>query len=130
MSQVGVLQGFVLSPFLYSIYLDPLVDQLRETGPMMSLPFRPEVDINVFLCADDISSAISLVLLLQCVVIGPTVERLRLYVTDLSRKDSFNYLGVDIDHRGINTKAHANNRAEKTEKTFECLYSRFALSSS
>ena len=51
--QAGVLQGSVLSPLLYSIYLDPLVDKLKSEGPL--IPF-PHIDggINCLLYADDI----------------------------------------------------------------------------
>ena len=34
----GVLQSSVLSPLLYSIYLDPLVERLRAHGPRVPLP--------------------------------------------------------------------------------------------
>ncbi|KAG1139622.1 hypothetical protein G6F37_009249 [Rhizopus arrhizus] len=51
----GVLQGFILSPFLYSIYINELPKLLRlqqllqETSPTQMTPF-----INYLLCADDI----------------------------------------------------------------------------
>jgi hypothetical protein len=45
----GVLQGSVLSPLLYSIYLDPLVEV-----PSPSLPYN-DGRINCFLYADDIA---------------------------------------------------------------------------
>ncbi len=48
----GVLQGSVLSPLLYSVYLDPLVKKLRA-GPL--LPFaHADGGINYFLYADEV----------------------------------------------------------------------------
>ncbi len=48
----GVLQGSVLSPLLYSVYPDPLVEKLRA-GPLF--PFAHAVGgINCFLYADDV----------------------------------------------------------------------------
>lgn len=38
----GVLQGSVLSPLLYSIYLDPLAEKLRSSGPRIRLPNQSE----------------------------------------------------------------------------------------
>ena len=51
--QAVVLQGSVLSPILYSNFLDPLVDSLKH-GPMMNLPFQSE-GINCLLYADSFS---------------------------------------------------------------------------
>ena len=50
----GVLQGSVLSPLLYSIYLDPLVDSLRSHGPSVNIP-GSQVHLNALLYADDIA---------------------------------------------------------------------------
>ena len=50
----GVLQGSVLSPLLYSIYLDPLVEKLRAHGPRISFP-NDSTGINSLLYADDIA---------------------------------------------------------------------------
>ena len=102
----GVLQGSVLSPLLYSIYLDPLVDKLRRHGPRMSLPLNATEGINAFLYADDIalvatsSRDLSRLLRLaeedsiargyrfspaKCVVVSQDAARQRLYNSDLAR---------------------------------------------
>ena len=107
----GVLQGSVLSPLLYSVYLDPLVEKLSQ-GPRMSLPHHSE-GVNALLYADDIALIAStpqeLRLLLQiaeqdsqdrgyrfspskCIVIGSDREVYRLYNTPLIRQSSFRYL--------------------------------------
>lgn len=132
----GVLQGSVLSPLLYSIYLDPLVDKLRTNGPRISLPHQIE-GINSLLYADDIaliaSSPYQLRRLLQiaeedslergyrfsptkCVVVGSDRSPQRLYDSPLLRQSSFNYLGIEIDHRGVNPKLHAASRSSKATK--------------
>ena len=43
--QAGVLQGSVLSPLLYSVYLDPLVDKLKSEGPL--IPFRTSMVVLI-----------------------------------------------------------------------------------
>ena len=137
----GVLQGSVLSPLLYSIYLDPLVHKLRSSGPRISLPRQTE-GINAFLYADDIaliaSSPLQLRRLLQiaeadslargyrfspskCVVVGTDRYPQRLYDAPLVRQSSFCYLGIEVDHRGLNSRLHATSRATKALKAAERL---------
>ncbi len=48
----GVLQGSVLSPILYSVYIDPLVTKLKS-GPLVPFTQMNGV-INCLLYADDI----------------------------------------------------------------------------
>lgn len=52
-AQLVLLQGSVLSPLLYSIYLDPLVDSLRSHGPSVHIP-GSQIQLNALLYADDI----------------------------------------------------------------------------
>ena len=132
----GVLQGSVLSPILYSIYLDPLVLKLRAEGPLIPLPLF-DGGINCFLYADDIalvaSSAKALTRLLdisatdsinrgyrfspvKCVVVSPGKQIHKLYGGALLRQNSFCYLGVEISHTGINCLTHVRKRIEKAEK--------------
>ena len=136
----GVLQGSVLSPLLYSIYLDPLVEKLSH-GPRISLPHQSD-GVNALLYADDIaliaSSPHQLRRLLQiaeedslsrgyrfspskCIVVGSDRQGYRLYDAPLIRQSSFRYLGIDIDHRGVNCKLHAAARSAQALKAAERL---------
>jgi hypothetical protein len=132
----GVLQGSVLSPILYSIYLDPLVARLSEDGPSISLPHSGG-KINCFLYADDIAlvatSASGLKKLLQvasadsfvrgyrfsptkCIVVAPGKSVQRIYGNALVRQRSFCYLGVDMSNTGIKACQHVDRRIAKAEK--------------
>jgi hypothetical protein len=126
----GVLQGSVLSPLLYSIYLDPLVAKLRTMGSRIRLPSKPvSEEINALMYADDIAlianSSRNLKRILElaeedsidrgyrfsptkCVVVSQDNTRYRLYGTDLTKENSFCYLGVDINCLGICESAHKN----------------------
>jgi hypothetical protein len=134
----GVLQGSVLSPLLYSIYLDPLSEKLRTSGPRIRLPLKPATEgINSLMYADDIAlistSSRNLARLLRlaeqdsmergyrfsptkCVVVSQDCFRHRLYGEELKKEQSFCYLGVDMNCRGINEKLHAKRRIEKAKK--------------
>jgi hypothetical protein len=131
----GVLQGSVLSPLLYSIYLDPLVDALRQ-GPSPSLPYN-DGRINCFLYADDIAlvahSAADLNSLLaiceadslqrgyrfspaKCVVVSSGQTTHRIYGNPISRQDSFCYLGIEFNQFGISMRKHVESRISKAER--------------
>jgi hypothetical protein len=134
----GVLQGSVLSPLLYSIYLDPLSEKLRTSGPRIRLPLKPATEgINSLMYADDIAlistSSRNLARLLRlaeqdsmergyrfsptkCVVASQDCFRHRLYGEELKKEQSFCYLGADMNCRGINEKLHAKRRIEKAKK--------------
>ena len=135
----GVLQGSVLSPLLYSIYLDPLAEKLRDLGPRICLPHSPDTSgINALMYADDIAiiakSSRDMTWLLKlaeedsiargyrfspakCVIVGQDGSRQRLYGSEIPRAYSFCYLGIDVDCRGIQEKNHARRRCEKAEKS-------------
>ena len=46
----------------------------------------------------------------------------KFYNSELTRQRSFSYLGIEMDHRGINAGAHAHARAAKADKAAERLY--------
>ena len=113
----GVLQGSVLSPLLYSIYLDPLVEKLRAHGPRISFP-NDSTGINSLLYADDIaliaSSPRDLRRLLttaeedslergyrfspqKCIVVGMDHSVFKLYDAPLVHQSSFCYLGIEVN---------------------------------
>ena len=137
----GVLQGSVLSPLLYSIYLDPLVEKLRAHGPRISFP-NDSTGINSLLYADDIaliaSSPRDLRRLLttaeedslergyrfspqKCIVVGMDHSVFKLYDAPLVHQSSFCYLGIEVNCRGVDEKKHAKARASKAIKVAERL---------
>lgn len=133
----GVLQGSVLSPLLYSIYLDPLVESLRAHGEGIMLPIGGR-SMNCLLYADDIAliatSPQALDSLLEiaeadsisrgyrfspskCVVISPLRPpgSHSLYGQALVPATHFNYLGVEFSSLGIDESRHSSNRIRKAE---------------
>ncbi|KAG1578780.1 hypothetical protein G6F48_011664 [Rhizopus delemar] len=91
----GVLQGSILSPFLYSIYVNQLPNLLRDHPLLMVLRLIP------------------LNLLYQS-----TVSYYALYGIILPRQVSFSYLGIPISPGGyLNTKKLIQNNINKALKT-------------
>ena len=130
----GVLQGSVLSPLLYAVYIDLLVEKLRS-GPSITLPNGSK--INCLLYADDIailaSNPSNLATLLRiaqedsnvrgyrfsptkCIVVSPTLTAQSLYGAPLTVEDHFNYLGVEFTYKGISEALHIANRIDKLKK--------------
>jgi hypothetical protein len=137
----GVLQGSVLSPLLYSVYIDPLVEALRS-GPLLQLPNGH--GINCLMYADDIvvvardpSSLRQLLLLAEadsiargyrfspskCVTLTHLNHSQSLYDAPMPIEDHFNYLGVEFNCSGIDEALHVKNRAGKLLKQADALAS-------
>ena len=137
----GVLQGSVLSPLLYSVYIDPLVEALRS-GPMIQL--EDNRSINCLLYADDIvliakdPSALRQLLSLaeidsvnrgyrfspsKCVLISRLKHPQHLYGQPMTLADHFNYLGVEFRCSGIDETLHVANRISKLQKQADVLAS-------
>ncbi|EIE76949.1 hypothetical protein RO3G_01653 [Rhizopus delemar RA 99-880] len=124
----GVLQGSILSPFLYSLYINRLPSILRQpllldnsfSGDIVS-DLTPA--INCLLYADDvvlIANPENLTSLLhkcedhsyslgyrwnplKCVIVAPTsdVKTYQLYGTTIPKESSFSYLGIPIKPGGL-----------------------------
>ncbi|KAG0926567.1 hypothetical protein G6F28_012981 [Rhizopus arrhizus] len=124
----GVLQGSILSPFLYSIYINRLPSILRQpllfdnsfSGDIVS-DLTPS--INCLLYADDvvlIANPENLTSLLhkceahsyslgyrwnplKCVIVAPTsdITTYQLYGTTIPKESSFSYLGIPIKPGGL-----------------------------
>ena len=136
----GVLQGSVLSPLLYSVYIDPLVEKLRA-GPL--IPFTHlDGGLNSLLYADDVvlvaRNGRHLKRLLEiaqedslargyrfsptkCAVISNDNVPKRLYNADVPSVQSFCYLGMDMTAAGVDEIAHAKPRIGKAEAAAKSL---------
>jgi hypothetical protein len=135
--ELGLLQGSILSPVLYAIFIDDLLRQLRQsaTWSMGGVP------TSVFAYADDLALVADdenhLACMLRictayaechgfrfapskCVVIAPLgweSPECDLHGERLPRSSSFVYLGVDIDLIGIDSTRHAKRMRSKAVGT-------------
>ncbi|KAG2190643.1 hypothetical protein INT47_004826 [Mucor saturninus] len=97
----GVLQGSVLSPHLYSIFINSLPQQLSEIHPTNNLQ-----DINCLLFADDVVLISSSNKMQNLLNISPTVK----------------YLDLQFNHLGMDTQAHINTLKEKVNKSMQRIH--------
>ena len=130
---VGLLQGSVLSPKLYSVFIDDITNALmrESTLEMAGMP------VGVYMYADDIAllarSREDMQALLQiceahsnengyrfapgkCVVVADGPVENFLYGEALPQQDQFTYLGMIFGCTGMNTKAQVALLASKGQK--------------
>ncbi|KAG2190904.1 hypothetical protein INT47_004828, partial [Mucor saturninus] len=135
----GVLQGSVLSPHLYSIFINSLPQQLSEIHQSHNLQ-----DINCLLFADDvvlISSPNKMQHLLdlceehsllngyrwsptKCTVISSPTNNTtdKLYNTNLPTAETVKYLGLQFNYLGIDTQAFINNLKQKVNNSMHRIH--------
>jgi Reverse transcriptase (RNA-dependent DNA polymerase) len=130
--RAGVMQGSVLSPCLYSAFVNGLAEELVGAG---ELPIE-NTTLSTFLYADDMAIVADNDRQMQklldicekysighrfrfnprkCEVFGS--EKLRLYGEPLPKTDLFKYLGVWFRPWGIDWKTHVGKMIEKARNS-------------
>lgn len=125
--QAGLLQGSVLSPFLYSVFIDDLAAELSKHHVVKA----GSISLNCTMYADDIAifakSAQVLQMLLthcsrhanmnryrfnvqKCAIIGDPDYEYRLEGHLIPKVDMFIYLGVEVGRQGIRFKDFIERR--------------------
>ena len=144
-NNAGVLQGSVLSPFLYSIFIDDLP---RRLDPLPKVSIN-NLQANCLLYADDVvlfaQSPAELQALVEesqqhaienrfrfnvdkCVVLAAQNININLHGKPILQEESFRYLGVDITTKGIDVDMFLERRIMETLNACNLL-SRIGLNS-
>jgi hypothetical protein len=140
----GLLQGSILSPTLYSLFINELPERLARLGR----PGQGDAPVSAFLYADDIALVGDDMAHLQsmltvcetharemgyrfapakCVHLGALPgQTVYLYGTPLPKSDMFPYLGVPVGPKGIQYEAHGEHVAESFGKALQ-LFRTFGL---
>ena len=132
--ECGLLQGSSLSPVLYSAYINGVAQEARKTATV-TLNGEP---IGALLYADDIALVAnnerSLQLALdnlaehshfmgfqfnpkKCEVVAPGPITVTLYGAPLTQVPKFKYLGVEMNHNGIDAEALVKRNIQKAKST-------------
>lgn len=135
----GLLQGSILSPLLYSIFIDTLPGKIIEWRKNTS--FHNETPF-LFLYADDIAILATSKLEMQGLLetceahsidnnyrfntsksfcITPEPTKFQLYNQDLQESNSFTYLGVPVSEQGIDPEEYITSTSNRAKKKFDAM---------
>ena len=130
----GVVQGSILSPILYAIFMDDLPGRLRPLGTTVMNTER----IASFFFADDIAiiadSADHLQKMLdvcsqhaselgyeyaptKCKIVAPDGTQVQMNGQTLENLEHFTYLGIPVGMKGVNGKLFSKTTAAKTNQS-------------
>jgi endonuclease/exonuclease/phosphatase (EEP) superfamily protein YafD len=138
----GVMQGAILSPMLYALYIDTLPQTLRDCGMGWQIG---GTDVPCLLFADDVALIATTTTQLQqmldisarhaeenrytwapakCEAVGPeTTQELKLNGQTVRWSPTFKYLGIWFQCTGYDTGKHIKDRVEKTQRGIQAMRS-------
>ena len=133
--RAGVLQGSVISPILYSSYINSLARSIRQSLGTLR-PNETEDPQSIFMYADDVAivarNDIEMEAVLRsceehsreihykfnvrkCEVMNARSEH-TIYGEPVPHCNEFKYLGIMVDKKGITWERHLNRMSDKTER--------------
>jgi hypothetical protein len=128
--EAGVLQGSIISPMLYSLYINDLARSVREIVPGQQ---------SIFMYADDVAILIENSEQLQELIphivehsiannyrfnprkceIMNTSSEVHIYNIEIPHCTTFKYLGVMVDSKGIRWDLHLERLEQKTDQMLQ-----------
>ena len=123
--EAGVLQGSIISPLLYSLYIDDLAENIRQATLSRNNVFMYADDVAVMLERPEYIEGTTLALERhsrlnnyrfnprKCEIMG-TNERMTIYGENVTRCTTFKYLGCMMNCKGIRWHLHIRRLIDKT----------------
>lgn len=144
--EAGLLQGSIISPVLYSLFVNDLAPKIRQVSSVsfdgsdraggsylipgsffyaddIAIVGRDVEEVRRQLAVCEVHSKENNYLFnpKKCKYVAPQPQQIALYGTEVERVDSFVYLGVDFDFRGALWKQHFARRIRKASDTVKKL---------
>ena len=125
--RAGVLQGAIISPVLYSLYIDNLAEAVREILPGRQSVFMYADDVAVIVEREDQLEPLMRILeahsntnnyrynVRKCEILNSPTDAV-LYGERMTHCTTFKYLGCMVDKHGINWDMHLDRLEAKTRE--------------